>query len=149
MPSITRFDDLPDLVLIELFSYLSSVEILWGLTHLNNRLTILIDERGFSHHINMSSAHYDQFKKILRYLPLNDIQSLTIDTNASPLQLAHWPYLPRLTTLCVIDVYNANDLLLFLVMHAATLNHLIIRTNERSIPVSNHLFFLKFLDNIS
>ncbi|CAF4056777.1 unnamed protein product, partial [Rotaria sordida] len=102
MALITRFDDLPDLVLIELFSYLSSIDILCGFIHLNYRLTTLINERGFFYYINLSSARYHQFNAILQYLPLNDIQSLTIDNNASPLQLTRWPYLSRLRTLRVI-----------------------------------------------
>ena len=73
---MTCFDDLPDLVFIELLSYLSSIDVLWGLTQLNNRFTMLINERGYFHHINLSSARYDQFERILRFLPLNEIRSL-------------------------------------------------------------------------
>ena len=133
---ITCFDDLPDLVLIELFSYLSSTDVLWGLTRLNNRLTTLITERGFFHHVNLSVARYDQFNRIIRFLPLNDIQTLVINHNASPLQLTCWPYLPRLTKLCIIGVYNYNDPLIFILLHAATLTHLVIKSNEKIIPVS-------------
>ena len=133
---MTCFDDLPDLVLIEVLAYLSSFDVLWGLTHLNRRLTMLINERGFSHHINLSSARYHQFERIVRSLPLNEIRSLVIDTHASPLQLSRWPYLPRLTTLCVIDVWNYDELSVFLLLHAATLSRLIIKTNRRSIAVS-------------
>ena len=140
---MTCFDDLPDLVLIELLSYLSSIDVLWGLTDLNHRLTMLINERGFFDRINLSSARYDQFERILRYLPLNEIQSLVIDTRASPLQLARWPYLPRLATLRIIDMCNYDELLLFLVLHAATLTHLIIEANERSIAVSGGTFLLE------
>ncbi len=141
MALITCFDDLPDLVLIELFSYLSSFDILWGFTHLNQRLTMLITERGFLYHINLSLARYHQFNTILRFLPLNDIQSLSIDSDASPLQLTRWPYLPRLRTLRIIGVHNHDDLLLFLLLHAATLTHLIIKSNERMVPVSVKSFF--------
>jgi len=141
MALITRLDDLPDLVLIELLSYLSSIDILWGFTQLNHRLTMLITERGFFHHINLSLACYHQFNTILRFLPLNDIQSLAIDSDASPLQLTRWPYLPRLRTLRVIGVYNHDDLLVFILLHAVTLTHLILKSNERLIPVSiNDLF---------
>ena len=136
MALITSFNDLPDLILIELFSYLSSIDILWGFTHLNHRLTMLITERGFFYHINLSLARCHQFHTILRFLPLDDIQSLVIDSNASPLQLTRWPYISRLKTLCMIGVYNHDDLLIFTVLHAATLTHLIIKSNERLIPVS-------------
>jgi len=104
---------------------------------------MLINERGFFYHINLSLAHYHQFNTILRFLPLNDIQSLSIDSDASPLQLTRWPYLPRLRTLRVIGVYNHDHLLLFLLLHAATLTHLIIKSNERLVPVSiNNLFLM-------
>ena len=141
MSSITCFDHLPDLVLIELLSYLSSMDVLWGLTGLNHRLTMLINERGFFHHINISSARYHQFQTILAFLPLNEIRSLVLDTHSSPLQLLRWPYLPRLTTLCIIDVCNFDELSLFILRHAATLTHLIIRTNERSIAVGYDILF--------
>ena len=141
MSSITRFDDLPDLVLIELLSYLSSIDVLWGLTDLNHPLTMIINEREFSHHINLSSARHHQFEKILGYLPLNEIRSLVIDTHVSPLQLLRWPYLPRLTTLCIIDSWNFDELSLFLLRHAVTLTHLIIKTNEESNAVGNGILF--------
>ena len=84
MSSITCLDDLPDLVLIELLSYLSLIDVLWGLTHLKHRLT----------------------------------------------------------TLCVIDVWNYDELSVFLLLHAATLNRLSIKTNNRSIAVSHVTFFI-------
>lgn len=136
MGSITCFDDLSDIVLIELFSYLSSFDILWGFTHLNHRLTMLIIERGFLHHINLSLARHHQFNAIIDFLPLNDILSLAIDCDASSLQLTRWPYLPRLRTLRIIGVCNYNDLFFFLLLHAATLTHLIIKSNEKLVPVS-------------
>lgn len=134
--SITSFDDLSDLVLIELLSYLSSFDILWGLTCLNQRLTTIIIERGYFHHINLSSARYEQFKTIVDFLPLNEIESIVIDTDASPLQLTHWPYLPRLRTLRIVGPYDLDDLLIFLLLHAATITNLIIKSNRRLVPVS-------------
>jgi len=102
---------------------------------------MLITERGFFRHINLSLARYHQFNTILRFLPLNNIQSLAIDSDASPLQLTRWPYLPRLRTLRVIGVYNHDDLLVFILLHAVTLTHLIVKSNERLVPVSiNDLF---------
>ena len=137
MTSNTSFNELSDLVLIELFSYLSSLDVLWGFTHLNQRLTCLIREQNFLSRINLSFAHYDQFNSILHTLPLNDIQSVAIDSDASPLQLTHWPYLPCLRTFRIIGACDCDDLLLFVLLHAATLTHLIIKSNERLVPVSN------------
>ncbi|CAF4541273.1 unnamed protein product, partial [Rotaria socialis] len=73
--------------LIELCAYLPSYDIIWGLTWLNHRLTMIISERGFLYHVNISLARYRQFNTILQFLPLNYIQSLAIDSDASPLQL--------------------------------------------------------------
>ncbi|CAF3056610.1 unnamed protein product [Rotaria sp. Silwood2] len=95
---------------------------------------MLITERGFFSRINLSLAHYHQFNRILHFLPLNDIQSLSIDSDASPFQLTRWPYLRRLKTLRIIGVYNHDDLLVFVTLHAATLTHLIIKSNERMVP---------------
>ena len=137
MASVRFFDDLPDLVLISLFTYLSSIDILWGFAHLNNRLTALIFERGFFHHVNLSSAWRDQFDTVLYTLPLNNIESLTIDINASPLQLSRWPYLPRLTTLRLNGLREPDDALIFVLLHAATLTHLKIESDETIVAVSS------------
>ncbi|CAF4951536.1 unnamed protein product [Rotaria sp. Silwood1] len=69
---------------------------------------MLINERCFFHHVNLSLAHYHQFNTILRFLPLSNIESLAIDSDASPLQLTHWPYLSRLRTLR-IDGFTINS----------------------------------------
>lgn len=90
----------------------------------------------FFSHVNLSSARYDQFKTILCFLPLNDIQTLAIDNDASPIQLTSWPYLPRLRTLRIVAPYNHDDLLLFVLFHAATLTHLIVKSNGNFVPVS-------------
>ncbi|CAF4427009.1 unnamed protein product, partial [Adineta steineri] len=66
MSSSTTFDDLPDLILIEIFSYLSSFDTLWGLTHLNQHITSLLVERKYFRCVNLSSAHYFQFNKIIQ-----------------------------------------------------------------------------------
>ncbi|CAF4708188.1 unnamed protein product [Rotaria socialis] len=123
MALITRFDDLLGLVLIDLFSYLSSIDILWVFTDLNHRLTMLIIEHELFYHINLSLAHYHQFNRILRFLSLNDIQSPSIESDGSPFQLTRWPYLSHLKTLRIIGVYNHDDILLFLLLHATTLTH--------------------------
>ena len=124
MSLVTVFNDLPDLVLLELFSYLSSSDILWGWTFLNNRLTSLISELGFFCHVNLSSTHRHQFDTILRRISLNKIESLIIDIDASPLQLSRWPHLPRLITLKLKGVRNLEDVSTFVLLHASTLTHL-------------------------
>jgi hypothetical protein len=104
---------------------------------------MLITERGFFYYVNLSLARYHQFNRILQFLPLNDIQSLAIDNDASPFQLTRWPYLARLRTLRIIGVYSHDDLLLFVLLHAATLTNLIMKSNERLVPVGiNDLFLI-------
>jgi hypothetical protein len=132
----TRFDDLADLILIEIFSYLSSFDILWGFTYLNQRITSLLVERKYFRCVDLSSAHYFQFNKIIQVIQLNEIESLSIDINASPLQLYCWPYLPRLSTLRLKGVREYNDVITFLLLHAATLTHLTIQTRVEFISVS-------------
>ena len=115
MTSITQFHDLPDLFFIQLFNYLSSVDILWALTNLNNRIEALIHERGFFRHINFSTICLSKFDRLLPRLPLNEIETLIINVEASPLQLSRWPYLPYLTTLRLYglrDFLDATDFIL-------------------------------------
>jgi hypothetical protein len=134
---IVVFDDLADLVLIEIVSYLSCTDVLCAFTCLNDRLTRLLVERGFFRHINLSSTSYSQFNQLLRVLSLNDIETLVIDRNASPLQLLRWPYLPRLTKLRLRGVREYNNVLIFILLHAATLAHVTIESNKYSLTVSN------------
>ncbi len=88
MALITQFDDLPDLVIIDLFTYLTSIDVLWAFANLNDRLRKLIDERGFFRDINFSSARLSKFDTLLTLLPLNRIEILVIDIGASTLQLS-------------------------------------------------------------
>lgn len=133
----TTFNDLSDLVLIEIFSYLSSFDTLWGLTRLNQRITLLLIERKYFHWVNLSPSRYYQFNKIVQMsVLLNKIQSLTIDINSSPLQISHWPYLPRLTTLRLNGVREYDGMVIFLLLHAATLTHLTIDTRAEFNSVS-------------
>jgi hypothetical protein len=43
-----------------------------------------------------------------------------------------------LRTLRIVGAYNYDDLFLFVLLHTATLTHLIIKSNERLVPVSNN-----------
>ncbi|CAF4201985.1 unnamed protein product [Rotaria sp. Silwood2] len=102
---------------------------------------MLINERGFFYHVNLSLARRHQFDTILRFLSFNDIQSLVIDSDASPLQLTRWPYMLRLRTLRIIGVHNHDDLSHFVLLHAATLTHLIIKSNARLVPDGSSIKF--------
>jgi hypothetical protein len=142
MALITRFDDLPDLCFIDLFTYLSSIDILWAFTNLNSRFQAIVTERGFFRHINLSSARLSKFDTLLTLLPLNQIETLVINIEASPLQLSRWPYLPCLTTLRLYGLRDFEDASNFILRHAASLIHLTCKTNDLFMSVCtnrNHL----------
>jgi len=136
MALLTIFDDLPDLALIDLFTYLSSFDVLWSFTGLNGRLTALLFERGYFRHINLSSARRRQFDTLLQLLPLNSIETLVVDGHASFLQLTRWPHAPRLRSLTLMGLRDFNNVLPFLLRHAATLIHLTIGSDELDVAVS-------------
>ncbi|CAF4089515.1 unnamed protein product, partial [Rotaria sordida] len=126
---VTFFDDLPDLTLLEILSYLSCADALWTFSTLNNRLTMLLLERGVNRNVNLSSTQYYQFQKLLPLLRLNEIDSLIIDCYASALQLTKWPYLPHLKKLQIKGVCNYFDICHFVMQHANTLTHLTIESS--------------------
>ncbi|CAF3414060.1 unnamed protein product, partial [Rotaria socialis] len=130
MALITKLDDLPDLFFIDLFNYLSSTDILWAFTNLNNRIQTLINERGYFRHINLSSARLSKLDRLLSILPLNQIETLIIDIEASPLQLSRWPYLPHLTTLRLYRLRDFTDATNFILRHSTSLKHLTLETND-------------------
>jgi hypothetical protein len=127
---VTLFDDLPDLSLLEICSYLSCTDALWCFSNLNIRLTSLLIERGFYYHIDLSSTRYHQFKVLLSLLQFSEIQSLIIDCYSSPLQLRCWPYLPHLKTLKLKGVRIYADVLKFVQQHGATLTHLALESSK-------------------
>ncbi len=133
---IGLFDNLPDLSLIEIFSYLSCVDALWSFSNLNSRLTTLLTERGFYRHVNLSSTRNKQFKIILSILRLNEIESLVIDRCASPLQLRCWPHLPNLKTLRLQGVRDFIDAFKLAKKHANTLTHLTVESTAYFYTVS-------------
>ena len=133
----TEFDDLADLPLIELLSYLSCTDALCAFTCLNDRWTRLLVERGFFRQVNLSATYSRQFHQLLQIIPLNSIETLIIDRTASPLQLISWPYLPRLTKLHLRGVREYNTILFFVLLHAATLTHITIASDGYSLTVTD------------
>ena len=139
MTAMPCFDDLPDLAVIEIFSYLSSVDALSGFASLNHRLASLLNERGFFRHAYLPSLRSHPFKALLCTVRLNQIESLVIDDSGSPRQLFRWLYLPRLTRLRLQGVREYDSILVFLLLHAATLVHLTIKSNKYCLTVSFHV----------
>jgi hypothetical protein len=114
---MSSFEDLPDLSLIEILSYLSCVDALWTFSELNSRLTRLLFERGFYRHINLSFTRYYQFR--------------------TSLQLSKWPYLPHLKILRVKGLRDYIDIFNFTLQHVNTLTHLTVESNVHYIMVSD------------
>ncbi|CAF2852935.1 unnamed protein product, partial [Rotaria sp. Silwood2] len=98
---ISLFDDLPDLILLEIFSYLCCVDALWSFSNLNSCLTTLLKER----------------------------ESLVIDRCASPLQLRRWSHLTNLTTLRLQGVRNFRNVFKFAIKHVNTLSHFTVQSS--------------------
>ena len=131
----TEFEDLADLFMIDLFSYLSSIDVLRAFANLNHRFRKLVNERGFFRHINLSSAHLSKFDRILTVLALNQIETLVIDIGASSLQLTRWPHLPSLTTLRLYGLRDFEDATTFILQHSVTIIHLSLGTSDRFMSV--------------
>ena len=131
------FDDLANLALIEVLSYLSCTDALCAFNSLNDRWTRLLVERGFFRHVNLSATYSRQFDQLLQILPLNNIETLIIDRTASPLQLMKWPYLTRLTKLHLQGVREYNSILIFALLHAATLTRITIQSDGYSLTVGD------------
>ena len=133
-PSV--LEELPDLALLELFSYLSSFDAGWLFARMNQRFHALVQERSFRC-INWSPARSNQFDLLLNLLPLENVHSLAIDQEASQLQLLRWPRLPRLKALRIKGVWNSEHLQIFLLCHAPTLTDLIVEAYEEDLMVSD------------
>ena len=147
MALITQFDDLPDLVIIDLFSYLTSIDVLSVFTDLNHRLRKLVDERGYFRHINFSSARLSKFEILLTLISPTKIESLIIDIGASILQLSRWPDLPSLTTLRIYGLRDFEDATSFILRHSVSLVHLTLGTNNKFMSVCIRLAVLFKLIN--
>jgi hypothetical protein len=124
------FDNLPDLIFIELLTYLSSFDVLWSFSHLNHRIDTLINERGFFRQINLTTARAFQFSTLLSRLPLDQIQTLIVHTEASTLQLCRYPHLPHLSTLRLYGIRDVEDVITFILRHAQSLVHLTVDLKE-------------------
>ena len=137
MRSPTVLEELPDLALLELLSYLSSFDAAWLFARMNHRFHALMQEKVVfvvsTGHLNAS----DQFNILLNLVPLDNVHSLIIDQEASPLQLLRWPRLPRLKAFRIKGVCNMEHLQMFLLCHAPTLTHLTVESNREDMMASD------------
>ena len=138
MSSLTHFEHLPDLFLLELFHYLSSTDVLWSFINLNHRIQQLIRERGFFRHLNLSSASLYKFDTLLALVPPTEVRTLVVNIEASSLQLSRFPHLPHLTALRLCGVRQLKDAYDFILRHSQSLVHLTFETNDLFAPVSTH-----------
>jgi len=67
---------------------------------------------------------------------LNQIETVVIDIEASPLQLSRWPYLPHLPTLGLYGLRDFEDATSFILQHSVSLMHLTLKTNDLFMSVS-------------
>ena len=74
MPLVTHFNDLLGFVLIELFQYLSSVDILTSVIDYNSYIQQLVHEQGSFRRLNLSTASLDKFDTFLNHLSLTPIE---------------------------------------------------------------------------
>ena len=100
------------------------------MTNLNNRIQVLINERGVFRHIDLSAASLSKFDLLLTILPLNQIETLIIDVEASPLQLSRWPNLPHLTKLRLYGLRDFLDATDCILRHSTSLLYLTLETSE-------------------
>ena len=136
MRSPSVLEELPDLALLELLRYLSSFDAAWLFARMNHRFHALMQESGFRR-INWSPARSNQFNILFNLVPLDNVHSLVIDQEASPLQLLRWPRLPRLKAFRIKGVCNMEHLQMFLLCHAPTLTHLTVESNREDMMVSD------------
>ncbi len=158
----THLMSLPDLVLLEVFSYLSCEDVLYAFGNLHDfRLSDLLTERGAFRHICLSSQlsrhQYQVLSKgiwrcdLVRSFVCKEMFSDFINY-LTPCQI--FPSLTELRVFflrCVTD-----DVAKFVMAHSSTLTHLSIkRSNQSYIPedyrklfhtVLPHLTRLKLLD---
>ena len=131
------FDDLADLALLEMLSYLSCADALCAFTCVNDRCSRLLEEQGFFRQVNLSAPYCREFHQLLQIIPLDYIETLVIDRTSSPLHLIRWPYLPRLTRLHLRGVCDYDSILSFVILHTATLTHITIQSDQYSLTLSD------------
>lgn len=134
--SLIHFIFLPDIVLLEVFSYLSCKHALYAFTGFSeHRLDHLLRERGAFKQIHVSShINCEQFNKlatdIWRY---DDVRSLVCDEVFSDFGAYLIPQLSPLSKLRLLSLRCAEDALALLIRtQSSTLTHLSVSENAVS-----------------
>ena len=160
--SPTQFVLLPDIVLLEVFSYLSCEDVLYAFGNLNNaRLFDLLEEHGAFRQICLSSQ-LSRFKYhvlsqgIWRY---HLVRSLVCKEMFSDFiaHLTPCPIFPSLTELRILSLrYASIHMKPFILAHSSTLTFLLLRRSDQCCSVTHiqvllhivlpHLHRLELLD---
>ena len=158
----SNFSSLPDIVLLEIFTYLSCEDLLYAFVNLQEHYLInLLTEHGAFRHIRLSSQlprrqYLVLSKGIWRY---NLVRSLVCEEMFSDCIRFSAPcqIFPCLTELRMLSLRcSAESVGEFIIAHSSTLQHLIVTRSEESFikdgyaklleTVLPHLNQLTFLD---
>jgi hypothetical protein len=152
----THFMSLPDLVLLDMFTYLSGEDVLYSFGDLHDlRVLDLLTEHGAFQHICLSSQlsrhQYQVLSKgiwrydLVRSFVLKEMFSDYI-SHCTPCQI--FPSLTDLRVFFIRAVFD--DLSEFVIAHSSTLTHLSIKRSDQSyVPEVYRIFFHTVLPHLS
>ncbi len=153
---MVHLSSLPDLVLLEIFSYLSCEDALYAIAELNiNRLNGMLAERGAFRQIHLSSALSYQRYIILaeRIWRFDSVLSLVVEgIFADGLFLLAprrvFSSLADLRILYARRLYETTTA--FVIAHASTLTHLTVTPTHHPFPMQEHsTFFHSILPHLT
>jgi hypothetical protein len=145
---IMHLTSLPDLVLLDIFSYLSCEDALYSFAELNIfRLVDLLVERGAFRHICLSSAlpFYQYTVLAQRIWCFNLVRSLVIQDAFIDIVSPHarWRLFPSLIDLRLLHQRCImKTTIQFVIAHASTLTHLTLTTTPYKCWWSDQSIFL-------
>jgi hypothetical protein len=152
------FCSLPDLVLLEIFSYLSCEDALFAFAELNiNRLIDLLVEHGAFRHICVSSALSRQRYLVLkaRIWRLDSVRSLVVEDIFAGIVFEYTSsdrYFPSLVELRLLRLRRiVKSITQFVIAHASTLTHLTVTSPDQpySEKEEHSAFFHEILPHLS
>ena len=139
---------LPDIVLLEIFSYLSCEDVLYAFGSFQDfDLLPLLTERGAFRQICLSSElslhHYDVLlNDIWRYDLVRSLVSKEMFSDFlfhfTPCEI--FPSLTELRLFCLRGL--ADELVQFVIAHSSTLTHLSMKSSEQSFRMEDYQTFL-------
>lgn len=135
--SSTRFTALPDLAVLEIFSYLSCEDVLYAFARLHNeRLFRLIIERGAFQQICLSSQmdrqkYYDLARGVWRFDLIRSLVCREVFSDVI-VQFSPCPHFTSLTDLRLLAIGRVGDIVApFILAHSSTLTHLTVKRRDQ------------------